>query len=199
MAAGDIFVGGTFRPGGPFGITEDSQTIGGYRVVATLADRDAIPASMRKFGMIVFVQANGFAYKLNADLTTYIQTGADSVLSNTDYACAPTVAIGDIIYLSGVDTIAKASAFSLATMPSIGLVYAKPTTTSAVVIYEGELSVFTGLIPGTRYYASVVAGQIVPPGDVNFPSVTGNVLQDIGLARNSTTLVIEGTFATIVL
>ena len=44
----------------------DSLSKGGYMSMPTIALRDAIPALRRKYGMLVFVQADGVIYKLNA-------------------------------------------------------------------------------------------------------------------------------------
>jgi hypothetical protein len=44
---------------------------GGYRTVATLAERDAIPAPRREAGMLVFVQADDKIYQLSADLLAW--------------------------------------------------------------------------------------------------------------------------------
>ena len=44
----------------------DSLGRGGYMSLPTIADRDAIPNLRRKYGMLVFVQADGVIYKLNA-------------------------------------------------------------------------------------------------------------------------------------
>ena len=46
---------------------------GGYRTVATLVERDAIPAPRREAGMLVFVAADGKAYQLGSDLTTWAE------------------------------------------------------------------------------------------------------------------------------
>ena len=46
---------------------------GGYRTVATLAERDAIPAPRREAGMLVFVTADSNAYQLGSDLTTWAE------------------------------------------------------------------------------------------------------------------------------
>ena len=43
----------------------DSLSKGGYMSMPTIALRDAIPALRRKYGMLVFVQADGVIYKLN--------------------------------------------------------------------------------------------------------------------------------------
>lgn len=60
--------------GSTFGIVDDSAVVGGLRVVATTADRDAIPAAVRKQGMLVFVYADDAFYKLLANLTDWQQT-----------------------------------------------------------------------------------------------------------------------------
>lgn len=48
--------------------------LGGHRSVATIAERDAIPAERREAGMLVYVSSTGLAYQLEEDLVTW--TGA---------------------------------------------------------------------------------------------------------------------------
>lgn len=50
---------------------------GGYRTVATLAERDAIPAPRREAGMLVFVSADDSTWQLAANLTTWQAYTAD--------------------------------------------------------------------------------------------------------------------------
>lgn len=55
---------------------------GGYRTVATLAERDAIPAPRREAGMLVFVAAGETTWRLAADLATwepYVAEGGGGV------------------------------------------------------------------------------------------------------------------------
>jgi len=76
--------------GVPF-ILEDKYMRGGYRVLATLAERDAIAVAARKAGMIVRVTEDNTLYELvggtgNAfwkpiDLMKYIKLGAPIILS----------------------------------------------------------------------------------------------------------------------
>lgn len=54
-----------------FPVVEDQYLGGGYRSVATLSARDAIPAPRRKHGMLVFVRSEGLIYELSEDLTTW--------------------------------------------------------------------------------------------------------------------------------
>lgn len=46
---------------------------GGYRTVATTAERDAIPAPRLEAGMLVYVEADGLIYQLANDLATWSQ------------------------------------------------------------------------------------------------------------------------------
>lgn len=49
---------------------------GGYRSVATTADRDAIPTPRREAGMLVYVLATRQAWRLNDNLTAWIEVQA---------------------------------------------------------------------------------------------------------------------------
>lgn len=64
--AGDILLGGTVRPGGPFPIVEDTDQKGGFRVVADHATRDAILAADKKIGMFVVTQNDNKVWQLTA-------------------------------------------------------------------------------------------------------------------------------------
>ena len=47
--------------------------LGGYRSVASNADRDAIPTPRREAGMLVYVTATGLSWRLGSDLTTWTE------------------------------------------------------------------------------------------------------------------------------
>jgi hypothetical protein len=57
--------------GGAFPVFEDIYGQGGYRVVADIAERDAIPNNSRKWLMLVAVQSTSCVYQLGADLATW--------------------------------------------------------------------------------------------------------------------------------
>lgn len=98
--------------------------------------------------------------------------------------CPSTVAVNDVVYVSGVDQVdgADASAGS-SKIPAIGFVTSKPTPTTAVVQYAGLLpNTFAGLVPGTAYYLGLSPGTIVPAGTL-FPP--GSTVQQVGVARSS--------------
>jgi len=100
------------------------------------------------------------------------------------YNCPTTVSVNDAVYLTSADNVDKANANTKE--PVIGLVCAKPTTTSATIQYYGELTGYSSLSTGSTYYLATSDGGItnIPPSSV------GSVVQRLGFARNTTTLVI---------
>lgn len=101
------------------------------------------------------------------------------------YDCPTTVAVGDAVYLSGIDTVDTASAASDSTAPAIGFAVSKPTTTTVNVQYDGSVGGFSLLTPGNTYFLDTVLGGITD--DISaFPN--GAVEQKLGVARNTTTL-----------
>lgn len=64
----------------------------------------------------------------------------------------------------------------------------KPDTTHAVVQYVGECPLYSTLTPGATYYLSDTA-----PGAITdvAPTAVGSIVQEVGFARNATTLVIS--------
>jgi hypothetical protein len=64
---------------------------GGYRTVATIAERDAIPAPRLEAGMLVYVSAgSGSLWQLGADLETWTEFSSGGVSSWNDLTDKPT-------------------------------------------------------------------------------------------------------------
>jgi hypothetical protein len=110
-------------------------------------------------------------------------TAAASTVSGT-YTCPISVAVRDVVYIAGGDTVDRANAASAGKYPVVGVVSSKPTTTSAVVQYSGEVSGFAGLTAGSTYWLGVSAGQI----STSAPSSAGQAGQVVGVAKSTTTL-----------
>lgn len=110
---------------------------------------------------------------------------ADGVTGS--YTTDASVQVLDVVYLSGPDTVAQSDADDPGKQPVIGFVQAKSSTTQATVQYNGEISGFIGLIPNATYFLSQVPGQITNNVDA-YP--LGAVVQKVGFAKDSTTLVI---------
>jgi len=173
---------------GNYPLIDDGDQRGGFQVVASTAARDAIQTALRKEGMHVYVTATGILWRLNADLVSWtvaVFAGGGAVNEGT-YTSTAGTAVRDIAYLSAADVAEPADADDVAKQPVIGFVKDKPTATTATVQYTSELAGFTGLIAGSTYFLSTTPGQItlVPP------SAPGAIVQRVGFAKNSTTLVI---------
>lgn len=107
--------------------------------------------------------------------------------SSAIYTVDTGVAVLEAVYASAANTADEADATTTATAPCIGFVSSKPTATSAVVQREGELGGFAGLTAGATYYLATTAGTITTTA----PTTGGQVVQRVGYAKNTTTLVIE--------
>ncbi len=99
------------------------------------------------------------------------------------YDCPATVSMLDTVYISAANTVDKASALDN-TKPAIGIVIAKPTPTTATVRWYGEIGGFVGLVSGATYFLGTIAGAIADVAPVGL----GNIVQRLGVARNTTTL-----------
>lgn len=126
--------------------------------------------------------SNGFYLVSNAatlvlsygdDYTNVVFSGATGAFVDLSdcklYTCAAGVAVGEWVYVSGVDTVAEADSDALATMPSIGRVVYKPAgiTTSCYVKQAGYAYDSSGpWVTGSTYWISGTAGQIttIMPG-----------------------------------
>ena len=115
--------------------------------------------------------------------TVGIIGSSTSVSPPQTYACAVGVIPGDAVYVSAANTVAKASAIGPSTLPAIGIVLSKPTTTTCKLITDGSIDGYTGLTPGATYYVSDTPGQI--------STTPGTNEQEVGVAYNTTTLIIE--------
>jgi hypothetical protein len=168
-------------------LLEDADVRGGFQVVDTTADRNAIPANLRKVGMHVFVTGDNTTYRLEFNPTAWTSVTAGGGAANTGiYTYPPSMAIRQVACLSGGDAVGVAGADGPGTQPLIGFVASKPSSTQAVIQYSGELSGFSGLIPGATYFLSTMAGQITSTA----PTMAGAVVQRVGFARSPTTLVV---------
>lgn len=76
------------QPGKATFITEDVYIKGGMRSVATRKLRDAIPVSVRKAGMLVYVADMSKYYSLNTDLTSWSPFNPGAAGAGTDAATA---------------------------------------------------------------------------------------------------------------
>ena len=73
---------------------------GGYRSVANITERNAIPTARREAGMLVYVQAEGVIYQLAADLTNWVAMTFAGTLAGLTDAQIQNIAEGDLLRYS---------------------------------------------------------------------------------------------------
>jgi hypothetical protein len=111
-----------------------------------------------------------------------------------------TVGVGvlDLVYQKSDGTVDKVDITDVSrAVPVVGFVSAldSPVPGQCLVRSAGDLTGFTGLVPGKLYIASKVLGGIVADDDVGNPNYpgpigSGNVSREVGAAVTSTTLFI---------
>lgn len=114
----------------------------------------------------------------NAGVGTPTNVGSSGTLT-----VPATVNVGDLLYLTGIDSADKADNTSASTMPAVAVCVGKQSSTTAEVIYFGEVNLYTGLTPGTIQYVGINGGL------TETPPVSPDVSQQVGEALNTTTLV----------
>lgn len=97
-------------------------------------------------------------------------------------------AVGSAISCSAAFTGVLAQNNSTAALAEVvGIVAAKPTVTTATIVYAGEVSGLTGLTPGAHYHLDT-GGALVTPG----PAIAAGVYSTyVGQALSTTTLLVR--------
>lgn len=160
-----------------------------YVLVGALADLPN-PASVPQ-GYIFYASDTGGSYILDIDTASGVRTWDTFIVAHAgvgQYTVLAGVAIGTVVRISAADTVSAADAGAIATMPAIGVITAKPTSTTATVQWVGEISLFAGLIPGRVYFVDS-AGAITATA----PVATGTVVQRLGVAKDASTLILQVT------
>jgi len=171
-------------------ITDDADELDAFRLPAIAAIPTATPTDGGE-GYLVWRSDidrlygwDGAAWK---DLS--VASEAESV-QNTYIAGAGGIATVDAVYISAADTILKAQATSVGNESfCIGFAVAGNTAGNPVeVASAGVLSGFSGLVAGSRYFLSKdTAGAI----STAVPGLTGNVVVQVGYARDTDELQIQ--------
>ena len=94
------------------------------------------------------------------------------------------LALGEAVYISASDTVTKAQADSVATMPSVGIV-SKLSPLEITVV--GKVMGLTGITPGATYYVSQTTPGVITTTP---PTATTHVIQSVALGLNTTTVVV---------
>ena len=128
------------------------------------------------------------------DLLLRRQGDFDDVMGTTVWNFAVGVALRDVVFVSSADTVDKISATGSGEDPAIGVVVAlnTPSAGQCVVRHVGLVTGFSGLTAGRRYILSRASGEILESTDSGNPDypVVGDFKQTIGVAANTTTLMV---------
>ena len=109
--------------------------------------------------------------------------------------CPSATAVGDFVYItgaavSGIRQVDTVDITVVATMPAIGVVISKATTTRCTVQTGGEITTVAPLTVGKVYYVGADGTPVLVGG---FPTLTIGeiaVFQDIGYAVDTNVLVV---------
>jgi len=96
-----IQVSDTIGAAGNFAVVNSKDVGGANQSVATLTDRDAIPAYLRLSGMLCYVVENAKYYSLNNDLTTWSEFsgGLASPIELYTFECAEVIAKHQLVFV----------------------------------------------------------------------------------------------------
>ncbi len=134
---------------------------------------------------IYYVDETGAQYDL--------RSAASAAFVGYGYTCTMGMAVRDLAWISGADTVDYADATAPSPFkPCHGIiinVYGGGTTCD--IAYGAEITGLAGLTPGSHYFleGSGLAPALVPP-------VGATIKQEVGFARSTTTLVFRPTIIT---
>ena len=110
------------------------------------------------------------------------------------------VSVLDVVYQrsDGTVDVADADAGVANTIPVVGIVSAidSPLVGECEIVTSGDLGGFSGLVAGKVYILSTAPGGIVADDDTgngDYPSIvpaSGDVFQEVGYAKDATTLLV---------
>lgn len=98
-----------------------------------------------------------------------------------DYACPAEVAIGDVVAVVSSNAVDQARADDDVRSRVLGVVSAKPTSTTCEVVRIGKVSGYSGLTVGEHYYLSATPGQLSAVS----PSASGTWSVLVGAASST--------------
>lgn len=121
-----------------------------------------------------------------------LSVASDAIVSSEGQWTVPAgTAIGNLVRVSGNFTGDFADNGSALTGSSVGMIIAKPTPTTATLVYGGRISGLIGLSVGSSYYLSTVGTMTSTPLDPNLISNSGRVHLFLGQAISGNDLLLR--------
>lgn len=113
-------------------------------------------------------------------------TSSGRLVSSIDqYSTPDSAPVGALVYFSGTNEARTADNGSISTAPADGIVLAKSAPGVATVLYEGEASGFSGLVPGQDVFLGISGGLVQAAG---LPTSPGTIIQKVGRAIGAGTI-----------
>jgi hypothetical protein len=124
--------------------------------------------------------------------TTDVIVPPISLLTTFNAACPSGLATKDFVYITGpsiggVYQVAKADITDYSKLPAVGVVIDKPTPTTCKIQWQGEVTIFSGLIPHKIYFLDTL-GQA---SDIPPTPTTNLFIQVLGTALDTNVLLIS--------
>ena len=161
-----------------------------------VADRTAADAALQ--AAVDAEEARALAAEGALDTrVSALEAGKDEAKNlEREFTASVALAAKDVVFISGADSVGKAQADALSNAMAIG--FAKESAdanASVMVINEGVVAGFSGLTPGQIYYLDPSS-----PGAITstIPSGSGQIVLQLGIAKNSTELLIQKQFMYVV-
>jgi len=112
------------------------------------------------------VTAKFFGQPMMEELLALIDSRVSSKTYNRTYTCIAGDAVGDPVYLSADDTVAKALATTQAKARVVGFIRSKPTTTSCLLEHFRYVAGLAGLVAGQDLFLSDAGAAAGTPGTI---------------------------------
>lgn len=105
------------------------------------------------------------------------------LVDSTVYNCPNGLSVNQFITITSDTNVGIASKDDIASLPVVGVIIGKPTTTTCIIQTLGYVDGFTGLVPGDTYYLGN-GGNITNSATI----VSGEALYPVGVAKSTTKL-----------
>jgi len=147
--------------------------------INTLIDPDGAPIYTDKFGR-------------DYDL----RNASNAAFIGYNYTCPSGIVEGDLVSISSNDTVVLADADNGLAADGMVINVPVPGGTTCDIAYRAEIEGLSGLVAGTTYYLGNGGLYVDEAGLIGLGLTSPAVKQEIGVARNASTMVFNPTLAT---
>jgi hypothetical protein len=167
-------------------VTDTAAQLDSFKIPNVAGVPSATPSFSTTGGYMVYDSSNKNLYIWDGSAWDNLET-SESV--ENSFVAGEALAARDVVYISAADNVSKALADSTSKSYAIGLaVTAASATANVLVRSNGNMSGFSALTSGSRYYLDdAVAGALT----ATIPSASGKTIVQVGYAKSATELAIQ--------